>query len=42
MSDTKLLQWAQEDLAVNPQAKKLGEEMESSKNLYQDLQDTYK
>jgi len=42
MSDTKLLQWTNEDLSVHPDAKQLGTAMASAKDLYKDLQDTYK
>ena len=42
MPDPKLLKWSEEDRAVHPEAAKLGADLFSAKELYEDLQTFYK
>ena len=41
MPDPKLLQWSEEDMAVNPEAAQLGADLLSAQDLYKDLQKQY-
>jgi len=41
-SDAEILIWAEEDTRVHPQAMVLGASLEAGKDLYPELQDTYK
>ena len=41
ISDTKLLQWSEEDRSVHPEAAKLGADLLCGQELYKDLQTRY-
>ena len=42
LPDSKVLKWSEEDKAVHPEAAKLGADLLSAQDLYNDLQIKYK